>query len=145
MHKTPIGSRLIIGSKTSSLKPLGKDITKKFKVIFNYKRRYYKKQCVCSGIKNFWCVDKNSVVTEMLDRINAKRMLALFLHLILLPYTLKFPTTNIVKYYVRWLILFFILLSENVLPSVRRAYWVKKGEVKIQLTMLTRLKMVLYF
>ena len=58
-------------------------------------------------------------------------MLALFLHFILPPYTLKFPMTNLLKYYVRWLILFLILLSVKCIAiGKKRAYWVKKGESK---------------
>ena len=72
MHKTPIGSRFIIGSKCSSLKPLGKDITRIFKVIFHHKRRYYRKAGFYSGLNNFWCVNKNSDITDTLDRINRK-------------------------------------------------------------------------
>ena len=37
MHKEPVSSRFIIGSKISSLKPLGKYITRIFKVIFHHK------------------------------------------------------------------------------------------------------------
>ena len=72
MHKTPVGARFIIGSKCSSLKPLGKDITRIFKVIFHHKRRYYRKVGFFSGLNNFWCVDKSSDITNTLDRFNRK-------------------------------------------------------------------------
>ena len=72
MHKTPIGSRFIIGSKCSSLKPLGKDITRIFKVLFHHKRRYYRKAGFFTGLNNFWCVDKSSDITDTLTRINHK-------------------------------------------------------------------------
>ena len=72
MHKTPVGARFIIGSKCSSLKPLGGDITRIFKVIFHHKRRYYRKAGFFSGLNNFWCVDKSSDITSTLDRFNRK-------------------------------------------------------------------------
>ena len=67
-----VGARFIIGSKCSSLKPLGKDITRIFKVIFHHKRRYYRKAGFFSGLNNFWCVDKSSDITNTLDRFNRK-------------------------------------------------------------------------
>ena len=67
LHKTSVSERFIIGSKLSSLKPLGKAVTKIFKVIFC---RYYKKAGFFSGYKNFWCVDKNSDITDTLDQLN---------------------------------------------------------------------------
>ena len=70
LHKTPVSERFIIGSKLSSLKPLGKAVTKIFKVIFHFKRRYYKKTGFFSGYRNFWCVDKNSDITDTLDQLN---------------------------------------------------------------------------
>ena len=50
LHKTPVSERFIIGSKLSSLKPLGKVVTKIFKVIFHFKRRYYKKAGFSRGM-----------------------------------------------------------------------------------------------
>ena len=69
LHKTPVSERVIIGSMLSSLNPLGKAVTKIFKVIFHFKRRYYKKAGFFSGYKNFWCVDKNSDITDTLDQL----------------------------------------------------------------------------
>ena len=37
LHKAPVSERFIICSKLSSLKPLGKAVTKIFKVIFHFK------------------------------------------------------------------------------------------------------------
>ena len=73
MHKTPVGARFIIGSKMCSLKPLGKNISKIFKVLFHHKRRYYRKAGFFSGLKNFWCIDSNSEITDTLDRISRKK------------------------------------------------------------------------
>ena len=68
MHKDR--SWFIIGSKISSLKPLGICLTHIFKGIFHYKKPYYRKVGFYSGLKHFWCIDKNSDVTEMLDKVN---------------------------------------------------------------------------
>ena len=73
MHKNPVGQRFIIGSKMSSLKPLSKDLTKIFKLIFHYKRMYWRKAGFFSGVKNFWCIDSNSNITDTLERINKKK------------------------------------------------------------------------
>jgi hypothetical protein len=71
-HKTPTGSRFIIGSKKSSLKPIGKDLTRIFKVIFNHKRRYFRKAGFYSGLKYFWCIDNHQEVVDALERISNK-------------------------------------------------------------------------
>ena len=55
------------------MKPIGKNITKIFKVIFRYKKRYCRKEGLFSGLKNFWCIDKNAEVTDMLDGVNLKK------------------------------------------------------------------------
>ena len=72
IHKSPTSSRFIIGSKKSSLKPLGKSITKIFKLIFHYKRRYFRKAGFYSGLKSFWCIDSQKDVIDTLDRISNK-------------------------------------------------------------------------
>ena len=71
-HKTPTGSRFIIGSKKSSLKPIGKNLTRIFKVLFHHKRRYYRKAGFYSGLKYFWCIDNHQEVIDALDRISNK-------------------------------------------------------------------------
>jgi len=58
-HKNPTGARFIIGSKMSSLKPLGKTITKIFKLIFKMKRGYYRKSGYFTGLKQFWPIDSH--------------------------------------------------------------------------------------
>ena len=73
MHKLPTGARYIIGSKMSSLKPLGKALTKIFKVIFHHKRRFCLKAGFFSGLKQFWCIDNHNEVLNTLDRLNKKR------------------------------------------------------------------------
>ena len=72
IHKSPTGSRFIIGSKKSSLKPLGQDITKIFKVIFHHKRRYFRKAGFFSGLKYFWCIDNHQEVIDALNRLSDK-------------------------------------------------------------------------
>ena len=73
IHKTPTSSRFIIGSKMSSLKPLGKAITKIFKVIFKMKRGYYRKAGVFSGLKQFWPIDSHDEIVQTLDRLSSKQ------------------------------------------------------------------------
>ena len=73
MHKSPTGARYIIGSKKSSLKPLGKALTKIFKVIFQHKRRFCRKAGFFSGLKQFWCIDNHDEVVTTLDRLNIKK------------------------------------------------------------------------
>ena len=70
LHKTPVSERFINSSKLSSLKPQREAVTKIFKFIFHFKRRYYKKAGFFSGYKNFWCGDKNSDITDTLDQLN---------------------------------------------------------------------------
>ena len=72
IHKTPTGSRFIIGSKMSSLKPIGKIITKIFKVVFKMKRGYYRKAGFFSGLKQFWPIDNHNEILETLSRLNSK-------------------------------------------------------------------------
>ena len=72
-HKIPSSKRVIVGSKMSSLKPLGKDLTKIFKLIFHFKRKYWRKAGFFSGVKNFWCTESNSDIAKTLDRINKKK------------------------------------------------------------------------
>jgi hypothetical protein len=54
MHKNPVGSRFIIGSKMSCLKPLGKALTKIMKLIMKLKRSYYKKSSFYSQLNYFF-------------------------------------------------------------------------------------------
>jgi hypothetical protein len=73
IHKQPTGARFIIGSKKSSLKPLGKAITKIFKVLFHHKRRMCRKLNIYNnGRKFFWCIDNHQEVIDTLDRISNK-------------------------------------------------------------------------
>ena len=74
MHKDPTGARFIIGSKLSSLKPLGKAMTKIFKVIFHHKRRYYRKAGFYAGVKYFWCIESHKELIGTLERLNSKNM-----------------------------------------------------------------------
>ena len=71
-HKNPTSSRFIIGSKMSSLKPLGKTITSIFKVIFKMKKAYFKKLGYLSGLKRFWPIDSHDEVVSVLDIISSK-------------------------------------------------------------------------
>ena len=73
MHKQSTGARYIIGSKMSSLKPIGKALTKIFKVIFHHKSRFCIKAGFFSGLKQFWCIDNHNEVLNTLKRLNKKK------------------------------------------------------------------------
>ena len=72
IHKNPTSSRFIIGSKMSSLKPLGKVITRIYKLAFKMKRRYYKKAGYFTGLKQFWPIDSHDEVVNTLNRLSNK-------------------------------------------------------------------------
>ena len=73
MHKNPIKARFIIGSKTASLKPLGKAMTNIFSLAFKMKNSYYRKSRFFSGLKHFWPIDSHNQIIETLDRLSKKK------------------------------------------------------------------------
>ena len=56
----------------SCLKPLGKTITKIFKLIFKMKRGYYRKSGYFTGLKQFWPIDSHEDVVKALDKLSNK-------------------------------------------------------------------------
>ena len=72
VHKTPVGTRFIIASKRSSLKPLSKDVASIFKLIFDCVRRYYNKASYFSGLHQFWIAENNAEVVSAMTRISKK-------------------------------------------------------------------------
>ena len=72
MHKTPVGTRFIIGNPCSSLKPLSKDITAICKLFFGLHTRYYEKTQYLTGINYFWIVQNNNQLLENIDKINKR-------------------------------------------------------------------------
>ena len=72
MHKTPVGSRFIIGNPRSSLKPLTKDITAISKRFFQNLTNYYNKIKYMTGINHFWIVHNNNKLVEYIDKTNQR-------------------------------------------------------------------------
>ena len=72
MHKTPVGSRFIIGNPRSSLKPLTKDITSISKLFFKLISALNDKIKFYTGINHFWIVNNNNKLVEYIDRTNQR-------------------------------------------------------------------------
>ena len=66
MHKNPIGSRFIAGSKYCSIKPLSKHFSKALKLILNHMKLYGRTVKERSNLNYYWILD-NSL--EFLDNI----------------------------------------------------------------------------
>ena len=73
MHKTPIGARFIVASKTCSTKPLTSVISNVFRLIYNHVESFHKKSHFYSNFNKFWVVQNSFPIVEQLDRINAKK------------------------------------------------------------------------
>ena len=69
MHKNPIGSRFIAGSKVCSIKNLSKAFSKALKLILDHMRKYHRVVFERSGINGFWILD-NSL--EFLEDLKEK-------------------------------------------------------------------------
>ena len=72
IHKTPIGTRFIIGNPRSTLKPLTKDITQICKRFLEALTLYYNKVDFMSGTKHLWITQNNNQFIEFMDRTNRK-------------------------------------------------------------------------
>jgi hypothetical protein len=72
MHKSPIGARFIIASKTCTNKILSKHVTAAFKLFYNSLRVYHDKIRYFSGIKTFWVAQNNQPVLDSIIKINSK-------------------------------------------------------------------------
>ena len=70
MHKNPVGSRFIAGSRICSIKALSKAFSKALKVILNHMKLYHKTVLERSGFNGFWILD-NSL--ELLEDLKDKR------------------------------------------------------------------------
>ena len=126
IHKSPTGSRFIIGSKKSSLKPLGKAITKIFKVLFHHKRRYFRKAGFFSGLKYCWCIDSHQEVIETLDRIsNKNKAKSVSTYDFSTLYT-KIPHNDLIKVLHEIIDSTFNDTNRRYMSvGIKRAYWVK--------------------
>ena len=72
LHKDPIGSRFIIASKQSSLKPLLKDLTCIFKLFQKQVESYNDKSRVWSGVSGCWVIQNSNPVIERIGKINKR-------------------------------------------------------------------------
>ena len=71
MHKNPIGSRFIAGSKFCSIKPLSKNFSKALKLILNHMKLYSNTVYTRTNFKYYWIID-NSL--EFIDNIKDKNI-----------------------------------------------------------------------
>lgn len=71
MHKNPIGSRFIAGSKFCSIKPLSKYFSKALKLILNHMKLYNNVVYERTQLNQFWILE-NSL--EFLDNIKNKKI-----------------------------------------------------------------------
>ena len=71
MHKNPIGSRFIAGSKICSIKPLSQYFSKALKLILNHMKLYSATVLERANINYYWIID-NSL--EFMDKIRNVRM-----------------------------------------------------------------------
>ena len=71
MHKNPIGSRFIAGSKSCSIKLLSKYFSKALKVILNHMKNYSNTVSQRADLNYFWIIE-NSL--EFMDKIKNKDM-----------------------------------------------------------------------
>ena len=70
LHKSPIGSRFIIASKLSTLKPLLKDLTCIFKLFQKQIESFNDKSRVWSGVSGFWVIQNSNSLIERIGKIN---------------------------------------------------------------------------
>ena len=73
LHKTPIGARFIVASKTCATKPITEVISRIFKMIFTHIESFHKKSLFYSNHKKFWVVQNSFPVIEKMNKINSKR------------------------------------------------------------------------
>ena len=71
-HKNPISSRTIIASKTSSLKPLLKDLTLIFKLFQSQVQSFNDKHRVWTGVSGFWVIQNNTPLIDRIGKINKR-------------------------------------------------------------------------
>ena len=73
MHKSPIGARFIIASKKCALKPLSKNITSAFKLLYKSVEKYHSKSKSYSGVNSFWIIQNNKPVIDTLNKLNNRK------------------------------------------------------------------------
>ena len=90
MHKTPVGNRFIIASKFCSTKPLSRNLSTIFKLLYNQIQNYNTKEKYLSNYNMFWVLDNIDPIINKLEKIRQCPSLPL----ILAPYTLKYLMMN---------------------------------------------------
>ena len=73
MHKSPIGARFIIASKKCAVKPLSKNITAAFKLLYKSVEKYHSKSKTYSGINSFWVIQNNKPVIDTLNKLSNRK------------------------------------------------------------------------
>ena len=71
MHKNPIGSRFIAGSKICALKPISKAFSRALKLILNHMRLYSNTVLERTNLNYFWIID-NSL--NFMDKVKDKNL-----------------------------------------------------------------------
>ena len=74
MHKNPIGSRFIAGSRICSIKSLSKAFSKALKLILNHMKLYNKTVYERSGFNYYWILDNSLEFLESLREQNIVHM-----------------------------------------------------------------------
>ena len=72
MHKNPIKERIIIAAPKCSVKPLTKNITPVFKLLYNQIEKYDKVKAFYSGVKKFWCIQNTVPVKKAVEKLSAR-------------------------------------------------------------------------
>ena len=73
MHQNPISFRFIIASPVCSIKPVSKDITSIFKLLYEKVERYHTKVKVWSEIKTFWTIQNSYPVIFSINKLNKRK------------------------------------------------------------------------
>ena len=73
MHNKPISFHFIIASPVCSIKPLSKDITSIFKLLYGKVERYHTKIKVWPGIKTFWTIQNSCPVISSINKLNKRK------------------------------------------------------------------------
>jgi hypothetical protein len=126
MHKNPIGSRFIAGSKLCSIKLLSKNFSKALKYILNHMKNYNRVVFERSQLNQYWILE-NSL--EFLDNIQDKILiiwkLMIFPHFTLLCHMVKLRINlrvSLIKFLKgRQNLISILVMAEHilVLPKIR--------------------------
>ena len=73
MHKNPSGARFIVASSKCSTKPLSKNISHIFRLIFEQIQNFHLKSKFYANINCFWVVKNYFPVIQKLDKINKRK------------------------------------------------------------------------